>query len=115
MIGGGGERKTLRLVAKYADACNIFGTPEVVGHKIDVLRGHCEAMGRDIRDIEVTALLPARIDWSVEDVLRSAEAYAAAGVATVMTSAIGPDPAALLETVYRPAVPRLAAIKPKPL
>lgn len=48
MIGGGGERRTLRLVAKYADACNLFAeSPEVVSHKLDVLRGHCEAEARE--------------------------------------------------------------------
>ncbi len=115
MIGGGGERKTLRLVARYADACNFFGPSEQVADKIEVLRGHCEAVGRDIRDIEVTALMSARPDWSVDDVLRSAEAYAAVGVATVMAGAVGADPAAVLESVFGAAAPRLAAIEPKAL
>ena len=56
MIGGGGERKTLRLVAQYADACNLIGDPQEVAHKLDVLRGHCEAVGRDPNEIEVTAM-----------------------------------------------------------
>jgi F420-dependent oxidoreductase-like protein len=115
MIGGGGERKTLRLVAQYADACNVFGPPEQVAHKVEVLRRHCDTLGRDIRDIEVTAMLLPRSDWTVDDVLMSAEAYAAVGVATVMTSAVGPDPAAVLASVYAEAAPRLAAIQPKPL
>jgi alkanesulfonate monooxygenase SsuD/methylene tetrahydromethanopterin reductase-like flavin-dependent oxidoreductase (luciferase family) len=46
MIGGGGERKTLRLVARYAQACNLFPGPDLA-HKLDVLRSHCEAEGRD--------------------------------------------------------------------
>jgi F420-dependent oxidoreductase-like protein len=50
MIGGGGEKKTLRLVAKYGDACNLFLTPDVA-HKLDVLRAHCEAEGRDYDEI----------------------------------------------------------------
>ena len=54
-IGGGGERKTLRLVAKYADACNLFPTPELP-HKLDVLRQHCEREGRDYDDIEKTVI-----------------------------------------------------------
>ena len=54
MIGGGGEKKTLRLVAKYADACNLFATPDVE-HKLDVLRGHCEREGRDYDEILKTA------------------------------------------------------------
>jgi F420-dependent oxidoreductase-like protein len=115
MIGGGGERKTLRLVAQYADACNFFGDPEQVAQKIEVLRHHCDAVQRDIRDIEVTALLRGTPDWTVDNVLRSAEAYAAVGVATVMAGAVGSDPAASLEAVYAPAVQRLAAINSKPL
>jgi F420-dependent oxidoreductase-like protein len=53
MIGGGGERKTLRLVARYAQACNLFPGPEMA-RKLDVLRAHCEAEGRDYDDIEKT-------------------------------------------------------------
>jgi len=53
LIGGGGERKTLRLVAQYADACNLFVGPELA-RKLDVLRGHCEAMGRPYDEIEKT-------------------------------------------------------------
>jgi F420-dependent oxidoreductase-like protein len=113
MIGGGGEKKTLRLVAQYADACNFFGPPEQVAGKIEVLRGHCGAVGRDIRDIEITALLPARADWTADDVVRSAETYAGVGVQTAMTLAVGDDPAALLETAYAPAMARVAAIDPK--
>ncbi len=56
LVGGGGERKTLRLVARYADACNLYAGPQVA-HKLDVLRRHCEAEGRDFEDIERTALL----------------------------------------------------------
>jgi alkanesulfonate monooxygenase SsuD/methylene tetrahydromethanopterin reductase-like flavin-dependent oxidoreductase (luciferase family) len=58
MIGGMGEKKTLRLVARYADACNLFsyGGPAVIRHKLDVLRGHCEDVGRDYEEIERTAL-----------------------------------------------------------
>jgi F420-dependent oxidoreductase-like protein len=55
LIGGSGERKTLRLVAQYADACNIFDTPELP-RKLDVLREHCERLGRDYDDIEKTVL-----------------------------------------------------------
>jgi F420-dependent oxidoreductase-like protein len=53
LIGGGGERKTLRLVAQYADACNLFVGPELA-RKLDVLRGHCEAVGRPYDEIEKT-------------------------------------------------------------
>jgi F420-dependent oxidoreductase-like protein len=62
LIGGGGERKTLRLVARYADACNVFGTdPEKLRHKFDVLRRHCDAVGRDFAAIEKTILAAVSI------------------------------------------------------
>jgi len=57
LIGGGGERKTLRLVAQYAQACNLFAGPDLE-RKLDVLRGHCEALGRDYDEIEKTVMLP---------------------------------------------------------
>ena len=59
LIGGGGEKKTLRLVAQYADACNLFDTglgPEGIPRKLDILRQHCEDLGRDVGEIEKTCL-----------------------------------------------------------
>ena len=56
MIGGGGEQKTLRLVAQYADASNVFGGPEGIHHKWEVLRRHCEAVGRPFEEIERSTL-----------------------------------------------------------
>ncbi len=56
MIGGGGERKTLRLVAQYADATNVFGGPEILRHKYAILQAHCEAVGRPFEEIERTTL-----------------------------------------------------------
>jgi F420-dependent oxidoreductase-like protein len=57
LIGGGGEKKTLRLVAKYAQACNLFPGPELE-HKLEVLRGHCEDVGRDYDEIQKTVMGP---------------------------------------------------------
>ena len=54
MIGGGGEKKTIRSVAKYADQWNVFGSPDVLRHKDSVLRRHCEEVGRDHTEIERT-------------------------------------------------------------
>jgi alkanesulfonate monooxygenase len=63
MVGGGGERKTLRLVAQYADACNIFGrAPEFVRGKLDVLREHCERLGRPYDEIEKSVLTGVNLD-----------------------------------------------------
>jgi F420-dependent oxidoreductase-like protein len=65
LVGGGGERKTLRLVAQYADACNIFDMgPDAVRAKYDVIRRHCEDVGRDYQDIEKTVL--TRVDFANE-------------------------------------------------
>ena len=62
MIGGGGEQKTLRLVAQYGDACNVgWGNPESIVHKLAVLREHCEALGRPYEDIERTTLTNLRV------------------------------------------------------
>ena len=62
LIGGGGERRTLKLVARYADACNIFGTdPEQLRHKYGVLRRHCDSVGRDYDDVEKTLLTQVSI------------------------------------------------------
>ena len=59
LIGGSGEKKTLRLVAKYADACNLFAeSPAAVAHKLAVLREHCDAVGRNYDEIEKTIIRP---------------------------------------------------------
>ncbi|MEM7091845.1 MAG: LLM class flavin-dependent oxidoreductase [Actinomycetota bacterium] len=58
LVGGSGERRTLRLAAQHADACNLFGEPEVVTHKLEVLQNHLDDFGRELADIEVTHLSP---------------------------------------------------------
>ncbi len=79
LIGGAGEKKTLRLVARYADACNIFDSAEL-SHKLDVLRAHCEREGRDYADIEKTVQLRfdvgengERVDETIEHLRELAE------------------------------------------
>ncbi len=57
LIGGGGEKKTLRMVAQYAQACNLFAGPDLP-RKLDILRGHCEAVGRDYNEISKTVMFP---------------------------------------------------------
>ena len=67
LIGGGGEKKTLRLVAQYADACNIFDMgPDAVKAKYDVIAAHCETVGRDPAEIERTVL--SQVDLAAESV-----------------------------------------------
>jgi len=56
MVGGGGEKRTLRLVAQYADACNVSGDLDTVRHKLEVLRGHCADAGRDPAEVTTTRL-----------------------------------------------------------
>ena len=56
MIAGSGERVTLKLVAQYADACNVQGNIATIQHKFDVIRAHCEAVGREYESIHRTAL-----------------------------------------------------------
>ena len=58
LVGGSGEKRTLKLVAQFADACNLMGDPAEVRHKLSVLHAHCEAVGRDPSDIDVTHLSP---------------------------------------------------------
>src|SRR5205807_4338363 len=116
LIGGSGERKTLRLVAQYADACNIFGGTEEVAQKLDVLRRHCYAVGRDPNEIEVTASyrdLPPGA--SVDEVVRGAEEFAKIGVSTIVTGSMTDDPGGWLESTFGPAMDRLAAIEAAPL
>jgi F420-dependent oxidoreductase-like protein len=69
MIGGGGEQLTLRVLARHGDACNLFGDPAAVQHKLAVLRRHCEAEGRDFNSIErtnLTSLLLARTEAKLQ-------------------------------------------------
>ena len=70
MIGGSGEKKTLRTVARYADMWNAMGTTELMAHKIDVLREHCAAVGRDISEIEFTLGIKATIRDTEEEAVR---------------------------------------------
>jgi F420-dependent oxidoreductase-like protein len=81
LIGGGGERKTLRLVAQYAQACNLFPSPDVE-HKLEVLRGHCADVGRDYDEIEKTILVrldPSPGGENADDVLEQLSRFARLG------------------------------------
>ncbi len=108
LIGGGGEKKTLRLVARYADACNLFASsPEEVGRKLGVLRGHCDEVGRDYSTIRKTVLVnrsPAEVGSFVADMAP----YAKLGVDTTIVMPPGDAPARWIDDVGAPIAARLA-------
>jgi alkanesulfonate monooxygenase SsuD/methylene tetrahydromethanopterin reductase-like flavin-dependent oxidoreductase (luciferase family) len=67
LIAGIGERVTLKLVAQYADACNVLGDPAAIAHKFDVLKQHCEAVGRDYTRVHRTAVTACSIGDTDEE------------------------------------------------
>ncbi|HUF06528.1 MAG TPA: LLM class F420-dependent oxidoreductase [Candidatus Binatia bacterium] len=109
LVGGGGERKTLRLVAQYADACNLFGrSPEFVRAKLAVLREHCERLGRPYDEIERTVL--TSIDPEAETPAATVERLGGlgeAGAQHVIVSVRGVADTASLERIAAEVVPQL--------
>ncbi|TQJ57269.1 LLM class F420-dependent oxidoreductase [Streptomyces sp. NBC_00080] len=113
LIGGGGERKTLRLVARYADACNLFvSTPEEVRHKLDVLRGHCEAERRDYDTVlkTITYSGDAADEGDLDGLLRDLTGYSKLGIDTVILAPRLGETAGWIERFVAPAVVRLAEL-----
>ncbi|HEV7652791.1 MAG TPA: LLM class F420-dependent oxidoreductase [Actinophytocola sp.] len=112
MIGGGGERRTLRLVAQYGDACNLFtSSPEDVAHKLDVLRRHCDDVGRDYDEIRKTVVANTLrpTPETRDDFVRAMADYAKLGVHTAMITPPVGAPAAWIDAMA-PAVPHLAEL-----
>jgi F420-dependent oxidoreductase-like protein len=112
LIGGSGEKKTLRLVARYADACNIFGDATTISHKLDVLKRHCDIEGRNFGEIEATALVADEPGVGPDDLLATVESLAAVGVQTVIARSSSAEPSRWLEEVWGPVIPRLSNIGP---
>ena len=111
MVGGSGEKKTLRLVAQYADACNVFATtPDEVAHKLEVLAGHCADLGRDPATIEKTMLMGGDPLADVDAFVDHMSAYAALGIETVALSGPGADCADWVRELGDKVVPRLAEL-----
>jgi F420-dependent oxidoreductase-like protein len=111
LIGGGGEKKTLRLVAQYADACNLFATtPEEIKRKLDILRGHCDAVGRDYGSIQKTIIGRVDPEGDVSAFLSDMEQYAALGVSLVEVAPAMPDPARFVSLLGDKVVRPLAEI-----
>jgi F420-dependent oxidoreductase-like protein len=107
MIGGTGERKTLRLVAQYADSCNILGGPEA-GHKLDVLRGHCEREGRNYDDIEKTVTVHADLSNGPAPLLDELRAMHDLGFTAAYTMAPGPQPMATVDMIGGGVIPEIS-------
>ena len=109
LVGGGGERKTLRLVAQYADACNIFGrSPDFVRDKLAVLREHCEALGRPYDEIEKTVL--TSVDLEKESTAEVAERFgglAEAGAEHIIFSVRDVSETSRLERIASDVLPQL--------
>jgi F420-dependent oxidoreductase-like protein len=111
MIGGGGERKTLRLVAQYADATNVFGGPVQIAHKYEVIREHCAAVGRNPDEIERSTLQnvnliresPAQVVDRFGELADAGAQHIVMGVANVI------DPEHL-ETIGREILPQVRAL-----
>ncbi|MBA4170134.1 MAG: LLM class F420-dependent oxidoreductase [Chloroflexi bacterium] len=111
LVGGGGERKTLRLVAQYADACNIFGrSPDFVRSKLAVLREHCERLGRPYDEIEKTVLTSIDLDAeSPDQIVERFGGLAEAGAQHVIFSVRGVADASRLERIAAEVLPQLRA------
>ena len=108
MIGGGGERKTLRLVAQYADASNVFGDPDTLRHKYAVLREHCERVGRPYQEIERSVLKSADLERDTPSQLVDRwGALAEAGAQHVIFSVRGVNDTSRLEQLSAEVFPQL--------
>ncbi|MGW1215038.1 LLM class F420-dependent oxidoreductase [Streptomyces sp. NPDC002499] len=113
MIGGGGEKKTLRLVARYGDACNLFTTsPDEVRHKLDVLRAHCDTEGRDYDTIRKTVAYSGEAvnEGDLDAATRDIEGYTGLGIDTVILSPRLGETSGWMESFVAPAVQRLAGL-----
>ena len=112
LVGGGGERKTLRLVARYADACNLFATsPDEVAHKLAVLDQHCEAENRDPATIDRTILAMSNPLDDHNGFVSAMADHAKLGISTVEVMPMG-DPVAFTTQVMERIVPALADLGP---
>src|SRR6476661_8454691 len=116
LIGGDGEKKTLRLVAQYADVWNsTASSAEELAHKISVLKRHCDTVGRDPADIRLTAGLFVDPFADLDGYLRKAESYAGLGVDLINVGPLpgNPDPIGFVKRLGDEVIPRLAGM-PRP-
>src|SRR5438067_2913508 len=114
LIGGMGEKKTLRLVAQYADACNLFPTPELP-RKLEVLREHCKAVGRNYDEIEKTSMFSFDVGEhgeKVGQVIGGLKWLAGMGIQTVIGSVPHVDRIKPLEIIGEKVIPAVADLQP---
>jgi F420-dependent oxidoreductase-like protein len=114
LIGGAGEQKTLRLVAQYADACNLFDRigPDLLRQKLEILKGHCETVGRPYEAIERTTLGPAHLApgaQSPSDIIAHCRNLADLGFQHAIFNMINAHELTPLETFGREIIPAVAA------
>jgi F420-dependent oxidoreductase-like protein len=111
LIGGSGEKKTLRMVAQYAQACNIFPGPEL-GHKLDVLRQHCANLGTDYDAIEKTVIgvLDPSEGKNIDEFLETARGWSELGIDYAHVSVVDVSSITPLETIGEKVIPELAAL-----
>ena len=113
IIGGGGEQKTLRLVAQYADACNIFGAPPQLTHKFEVLKEHCERLGRPFGEIERTTLQSVKFENETpRQVVDRFGALAEVGVQHVIFSVTNVWDLHNMEILAKEVLPAVHALEP---
>lgn len=113
MVAGGGEKKTLRICAQYGDACNLFGGPEMVGPKLDVLKRHCEALGRDYGTLEKTTLNTVHVapgQMTAKDVIDQCKALAEIGVQHAIVNMPNVHELKPLEVFAKEIIPELAGV-----
>jgi F420-dependent oxidoreductase-like protein len=109
LIGGAGEKKTLRLVAQYGDACNIFApSPAFVAQKLAVLQQHCDDVGRNYDDIEKTIIRVMDLGEGVTKIVQDLGAYAEIGVTHCLGHLVGVENIAPMEVVARDVMPQIA-------
>jgi F420-dependent oxidoreductase-like protein len=112
LIAGGGEKKTLRLVAQYADACNVYGPPDTVRAKLSILKKHCDALGRDYGSIEKTTLGTVEVGpgkMSAAEVIAQCKTLAEIGVDQALFNMPNVHEIKPLETFGREIIPAVAA------
>lgn len=113
LVAGSGEKKTLRLVARYADACNLFGPPDTVRSKLEILKQHCRDVGRDYETIEKTTLGTADMrpgKMRAQEVVKLCKELAGLGVQHAIFNIPNVEEITPLETFGREIIPAVASL-----